>query len=541
MSYELLRSLYFGEGTNADLTSRAARERLHVRTPLEDLVPSAIAGGLDVVLTGNPGDGKSHVARTLAERGVLHGAELVADLSERSTADVVELWRSCRTGGRRVLLCGNEGPLVELIEALRSQASIGSVADELHDQVGRLVSDDRAQLPPEPKVAMLIDLADRSVLDSALIAELLRRVSTEEFLPALGQIAIETSAGRNILMLQAPEVRDRLARILSLAGRRAEDHVTFRQLWAAVAFAISGAKSVNTLRAELSRSEDGLPPSLLDHLVNPRAQGPLIAAVREHADPATVPSPDLDEQLWSLGRPDSGEWLYDAPVMEAPGTLWSKGLRDEALARHERLKRLVALAHERGAALITELESRSSLPSATDDQSLLSEIVTGLRRTYLTAQAEAESPTWLREGIPLWLGFSYENTAIEQRPHVAARALPTQQFTLQRPVRPPWLGAALGPPPEIAWLAHRDLGVSLRVGPTLLSQLRRAAQTAGPISVPDAVTRFLARLSGHAERTPDASDSGEFAIIDRPRGHLVAAERVLRGAEGASYARTAQG
>ena len=67
MSYELLVSLYYGEGSNADLTSARSRRLLHVAAPLEARVASVVREGLDVVLTGNPGDGKSHIARTLSE------------------------------------------------------------------------------------------------------------------------------------------------------------------------------------------------------------------------------------------------------------------------------------------------------------------------------------------------------------------------------------------------------------------------------------------------------------------------------------------
>ena len=52
MYYELLRSLYLGEGTNADLTSAQARRRLHVATDLDKLIPLKVEQGMTVVVTG---------------------------------------------------------------------------------------------------------------------------------------------------------------------------------------------------------------------------------------------------------------------------------------------------------------------------------------------------------------------------------------------------------------------------------------------------------------------------------------------------------
>lgn len=543
MSYELLCSLYFGEGSNADLTSRSARERLHVPTDLEQLVSASLETGRDVVLTGNPGDGKSHLARTLHERGLLHGAELVRDLSERSTQGVVELWRACRAGGRRVVLCGNEGPLRELLEALRADPALTAVAEEIGQQVGRLVVDDASRFPPEPQTVALIDLADRSVLSVGLIDGVLRRVCSDEFLPRVEGAATQTSVGRNMVMLQVAEARERLARLLALAGRRLGEHVTFRELWAAVAYAISGARSLQALRAEVNRSEDLEWASCLDNFQRPRASGRLIEAAATFVDPARVPSPDLDEALWSRGEPVGGEWFIEPPIAETPELLWSRGRRDEALERQRRLKRLVALAHERGERLVAAMERAAPLPSAVENDALLREVVAGLRRLYLTERDEASAPPWLASGLPLWLGFSYADGRAEDRPHVAVHAEPESSFRLHRPLRAPWLGAALGPPPEVAWLFHAPSGTSLRVDPVLLGALRNAARSAGPTALPERAQRFLVRIAGWDERRDGAGLEAEpFAVIQRPRGGLLAAGFVRRTGEGgSSYARDAQG
>jgi hypothetical protein len=542
MSYEYLCSLYYGEGSNADLTSREAREKVHVVTDLDDLVAELLRSGRDVVLTGNPGDGKSHLARRLQDRGALGSAELISDLSERDTRDVLKAWRTLRAAGRRVLLCGNEGPLRELLDVMRTDDAMRDVGAELDSQIGRLVTDDPSRLPSEPRSVTLIDLADRSVLGVPLIEGVLRKVSSDEFLPPLGAVSAETSAGRNLLMLQEHEVRSRLARLIALAGRRLGEHITFRELWATVAYAVSAAKAPSTLRVELSQSEEGLWLSPMDNLQGARGHGRLIEAAREFVDPARVPWPELDEALWNAGEPTSGQWLCDLPHGEPPERLWGRGKHKDALDKQRQLKRFVALAHSRGDRLVAELERAAPLPSEQGDEALLAEVTLGLRRLYLTEREEASAPSWLGSGVPLWIGFSYEANAVEDRPQVAVHAVPSRDFTVRRPKRAPWLGSALGPLPEVAWLHHPPSAASLRVTPSLLGELRRAIGSTGPMAIPERVHRFLARVAGSDERSPDEGRGEDFAVIDRPRGRVLAAERVVRrGDGGASYGRAAQG
>src|SRR5207249_1854981 len=100
---------------NADLTTAEARARLHLPTPLEELVAREVRAGRDVILTGNPGDGKSHLVRTLVESGRLAGAVVELDLSARPTEEVLEAWQKARDTRRPFVLCGNEGPLTELL------------------------------------------------------------------------------------------------------------------------------------------------------------------------------------------------------------------------------------------------------------------------------------------------------------------------------------------------------------------------------------------------------------------------------------------
>lgn len=536
MSYELLLSLYYAEASNADLTTPAERDLFHVRTPVERRITQALREGLDVILTGNPGDGKSHLVRTLKDRNELAGVETLLDLSATPTAAGIRRWRKHREAGQRFVMCANEGPLREFIRAASSDDGLRECAWELGQQLAHRV--ESGDVPTRPARALLINLADRSVLSEALITDAAARVCRDVFLPDVGVFTMECSAGRNLSLLQQEGPRRRFARLLALGGMRRGEHVTFRQLWQAISFAVTGGRAVARLRDEARQDVEGpLGSSPLDNLTRRGGKGLLVEAVRRFADPAAFTDPDLDESLWHTGSPSGGDWLVEEPQAEPPAALWSDGRRDAAFEQLKRLKRLVALAHDRGEDLVQGMVRGTMLPSSISPRDLLQVALKGVRQLYLSARVDANAPEWLREGLPLWVGFSYEQTPVEERPHVAVISLSEDEFDLALPARPEWIGDALGPLPERAWLRHRPSKTLLRIDPEMLAALKGATETAGPVQIPEPVQRFLAQLAGWDEVQGERPLGDErFAVLSRPRGDLEIEGRVrsLSGG-GASY------
>lgn len=541
MSFELLRSLYGGRGTNADLVTTADLSRLHVETPLEAFVPSLVARGVDVVLTGNPGDGKSHAVRLLQGQDKLRDAVVESDLSAHDSGDVARAWAAAAGARRPFVLCGNEGPLLELLSIAEQTPALADRARELRAQVGRLTVARADELPAEPRHAVLIDLADRNLLVEANVERALTRVCNVAFLPTeLGIRASESSTGRNILLLAGSAIaRRRLARVLSIAGRRRGGHFTFRQLWQAIAYALTGGKGVQTLLNDLYSGNVGLGTYPLDHLTRGVGRGfgrgPLIEAVRDFADPATVTDPDLDEALWAGGVNALGQLDKEAPI-DVPSQLWDSD-KKAALQVHAQLKRYVALTHPRCEFLMDRLAGGNDLPSNHSDEQLLSLTLEGIRRMYTPPGADEQLPAWLLSGLPLWIGHSYAEVPTGRRPHVAVGCRAQDEFEVLRPRRVTWLDGVLGPLPDEAWISHRLSGAMLRVDPEALADFERAPHTTGPMRVPERVTRFLARLAGWEERNAaERAGWSGFAVLSRPRGELVCHGTVAESAGGASYA-----
>ena len=537
MSYELLRSLYGGRGTNADLVRAEDIARLHIDTRLEAYVPELVERGLDVVLTGNPGDGKSHALRVLQQQNKIQRAVVEFDLSARASKDVAETWATAARSGKPFVLCGNEGPLLELISLAEGVPALADRARELKAQVGHLTVARHADLPSQPRLAALIDLADRNLLVEENIERALTRVCEYAFLPSeLGVRASQTSAGRNILLLAGSSLaKKRLARVLATAGRRRGGHFTFRQLWQAIAFALTGGKAPNTLSMELYSGKVGLGTYPLDYLVKENGRGPLIEAVREFADVATVTDPDIDERLWASGAAGLGQPDAEAPL-DVPGQMWDAGDREGALRTHAQLKRYIALTHPEGETLLDRLASESALPSTHTDGALLNMALDGLRRLFVSPGTDEQLPSWLLGGLPLWIGHSYADTPSTRRPHVAVGCRAEDEFKVLRPQRAPWLEGVLGPLPDAAWVLHQPSGAMLRLDPDLLAVLVKAPHYVGPLPLPERISRFLARLAGWEEANPaERAGAAGFAIISRPRGDLVAQGMVTNDTEGAVY------
>ena len=65
---DLTRRLYRGASAYADRMAPEWLATIHIETDLDTELVQAVATGKSVVLTGNPGDGKTHLLRILAPR-----------------------------------------------------------------------------------------------------------------------------------------------------------------------------------------------------------------------------------------------------------------------------------------------------------------------------------------------------------------------------------------------------------------------------------------------------------------------------------------
>ncbi len=92
--------------------------RLHIAAQIDRFIAEQVGRGRSVVLTGNAGDGKTHLLRRTAPALEAAGAVVVGDATALMRRDdpspVLELWRDAAADGRPFLIAANEYPLYQV-------------------------------------------------------------------------------------------------------------------------------------------------------------------------------------------------------------------------------------------------------------------------------------------------------------------------------------------------------------------------------------------------------------------------------------------
>lgn len=412
-------------------------EALHLATPLEDYLVERARDGVSIVLTGNAGDGKTHLARTLQRRleGDADRFEFAFDAtammnSEQGVAPIVDRWRQAENAGKGMVLAINQYPLYMLRRQLPD--ALPELSESIERQWrARLAGDGGATQDGDS--VLLVDLSLRNPLSRDFARRVLERMLSD---PAVRRHA-ERGADRNFSLnferLASPRVQDRLFelfdRVIS-SGRRA----TVRELWILTARLLFGASE--------DEAEDEVPDAprawYSERLFAPDARFPLSEALRGVADPARVSHPHVDRRLEGPDGTRAGQWLAGAPAgLSSPAA--ALGPRSEDRERHRArflaLKRRFYFEHADGGGSVFRLDYGSNarfhelLRTPEDDAEHLSMLIEAINRCYFPDRFDG-----VRDRLCLWIGHRLDEQPTKS--FVAGECIPRERLCIQRPEPP---------------------------------------------------------------------------------------------------------
>jgi hypothetical protein len=329
----LIQTLYRASAACADHHEAATVRLLHIETSVDDFLRTRAKAGGAIFVTGNPGDGKTHLLRHLDAELRAEKIELRLDANEEDADKLIAaIDDATKRKGRGIAIAINEGILVGLLKRAGDRAWASGARDLLmRPYVYRAAPSD-----PVTGVAV-IDLDLRNNLAPPIVRGALKRL-LDLTSPCAGcpkkACRLQTNADR----LNGAAV-DRLVALLD-AVARGGFHATMRDLQGFLAYLLSGADDCETFKA-------GGPGLSFWDAAFVGGQGPLFDAVRAR-DPSTHTVPLLDDLLWR-GAENPSEWTGDPPDHSA-----SAETLDERRDQFTTRKRRALFEHAAGEQILAE-------------------------------------------------------------------------------------------------------------------------------------------------------------------------------------------
>ena len=458
---------------------------LHVETRLDEYLTARARDGLSIVLTGNAGDGKTHLARTLRNRlaGDAERFDFAFDATaimngEEGVAPIVERWRQASRAGKGMMLAINQYPLYKLRQRLRD--ALPDVSRQIERQwKARLVTDPGVDVPGDDSL-LLVDLSLRNPLSRDFAGRVLDRMLSDPAVREHASSGSDPNFSFNFDRLGSETVKERLfklfERVIS-SGRR----TTVRELWILIARLLFGVSAV-------PEAPDVPQAWYSERLFAPDARFPLNEALRSVADPAAVSHPHVDRSLEASRGTRAEEWLGG----KAPGRLPASALDPAGEGYRDRftgLKRRFYFEHARGGDRVFELDHRPHArfheivrnPDRAADAEHLSRIVEAINRCYFPHPFDGS-----RDKLCLWIGHRLDEQPTKS--FVAGEYVPRERLGILRPDPPGALRDAFNYLPD-----HVILGVFGRHGPAPVeAELRIDAGLFGALSeIFDGLPRHL--------------------------------------------------
>lgn len=439
-----------GHSVCSDELPTAELDRLSVITSLEPFLIERVRAGFSLVLTGNAGDGKTHLLRRLAMDLRNAGADVDLDatalMRRDSVAPILNRWRGALAASRPYCLAANEYPLYLLRSELHRPNSLETLGSLLHKVLSEVDRQCNKRLAygiesveenAQEKI-LVVDLSLRNPLSSAFSGPALDRMLTDPALRKLADSAKDPDFAWNFFRISHPTVHHRLLLLFDRLVSRGV-RCTVRELW------ILLARLFFSNKPEEARPFLSLSAWYSERLFETDPRFPLVARLKQDADPAGISHPQWDFRLEDSEGTRAEDWLVDGIVptldrreLEAAGGFpYFAALKRRFYFEHREGEQAFALESE-DAKEFHDLLGAASEPG---DMILRRRLIHALNRCYCPVSFPGSE-----EAFWLWIGHRFHEQP--SKSFLANQSIPTHEFQVYLPRLPKRL--------EGAWDYHPD-------------------------------------------------------------------------------------
>lgn len=283
-----VRNFYRGSSAYSDHVEHGLLEKIHLETRLDQAILDAVASKKDIVLTGNPGDGKIHIIRMLKKRLEDAHIEIELDASTRSDEEIYERWRDARSKQLPFVIAINAAVLYSVYKKFPSFEPVREAYRQMsHAVVFHSESDTDSKL-------IVFDLSKREVLTFDILKQAIQKLTDSQHYEQCQACPLHDSCvvKKNRTLLNNELFQARLYTILqrvSLYGY----HTTLRELQGFIAYLIFGDRSCKKLNDTAENNEYDLVNLIYS------GNGKLFKAIQNAFDPVRIAHPIWDERILS--------------------------------------------------------------------------------------------------------------------------------------------------------------------------------------------------------------------------------------------------
>ena len=303
------------QGGFAEKLTPQQRHAIHITTRLDDYIENALEDGKQIVLTGNPGDGKTqYILRKQADYPepdyfYLHDASEFADYGE-----LLSEWADAFNNDTPGMLAINDGPLYEMTTPYADEYPfLETVESQFQHQI---VYDDSTASDIDFDDLVVIDLNNRNVLTRKVVLQAIENLTEDAFLEEDHDHSGACHIQYNIQKLQNDTIKDNFKWLLKTVGKL-EEHVTVRDLLNFLAYCITGGQA---------ECDTDFGENLKYYNLAFQGSGKIFDLLNEYFSPEDLTHPFIDSTLWA-----------DAEERVSPRD--SEDLRDDVQTEFLQLKR----------------------------------------------------------------------------------------------------------------------------------------------------------------------------------------------------------
>lgn len=283
---QFVRDFYRGSSAYADHVDSDKLSYIHLKTKLDQAIIDAITEGKDIVLTGNPGDGKTHIIRVLKQQIEEMGKPVVIELdaSTLSNEEMFTRWKTAHEQNVPFVIAINAAILYALYQYCPDFEPVKSAYYQMSHSVvfhyEEILAND----------VIVFDLSKREVLTKEILRQAIVKLTNKEHYdecercPLVGNCEVH----KNCNLLNNDLFQNRLFTILRRVSLRGY-HATLRELQGFISYLIFGNRTCKAISKTIGNKEYDIVNLIYS------GEGGLFSAIKRSIDPARISHPIWDE------------------------------------------------------------------------------------------------------------------------------------------------------------------------------------------------------------------------------------------------------